>query len=229
MMNEKPDYLGHRERLRKRFLEGGGKAMPDYEFLELLLTIAIPRRDVKPLAKALIKKFGGFAGVVNAPLEELLAFDGLKETSAAVLKIIKEAAIRMSWQNLQNSKETIISNWDAMMDYCRMIMAHNEVEEFRVLFLDGRHRLIGEEVQNRGTVDQVAVHPREVMKSAINRGAKAIVLVHNHPSGDVKPSKADVEITRMIAKSAADLEIKLIDHVIISKGESYSFSEYGLL
>ena len=228
-MNEKPDYLGHRERLRKRFLEGGGKAMPDYEFLELLLTIAIPRRDVKPLAKALIHKFGNFAGVVHAPLGELLAFDGLKETSAAVLKIIKEGAIRMSWQTLKNSTETVIASWDAMMDYCRMVMAHNEVEEFRVLFLDGKYKLIDEEIQNRGTVDQVAVHPREVMRSAINRGAKAIVLVHNHPSGDVKPSKADIEITRLIAKSAADLDINLVDHVIISKEESYSFSAYGLL
>ena len=228
-MNDAPDYLGHRERLRKRFLEGGGKAMPDYEFLELLLTIAIPRRDVKPLAKALIKKFGSFAGVVNAPLEDLLVVDGLKETSATALKIVKEAAIRMSWQNLKDSQETIIASWDSMMDYCRMIMAHNEIEEFRVLFLDGKYKLIGEEIQNRGTVDQVAVHPREVIKSAINRGAKAIVLVHNHPSGDVKPSKADIEITRMIAKSAEDLEIQLIDHVIISKEDSYSFTGHGLI
>ncbi|MDR1026738.1 MAG: DNA repair protein RadC [Lactobacillus sp.] len=228
-MTENPDYLGHRQRLRQRFIMGGGKSMPDYELLELLLTISIPRRDVKPLAKALIKKFGSFAEVVNAPMDELLAFDGIKENSATVIKIVKEAAIRMSWQSLENKDEVIISKWDAMIDYCRMVMAYQDVEEFRVLFLNAKFKLIGEEVQQRGTVDHVAIHPREVIKSAMNREAKAIILLHNHPSGDVTPSRADIEITKQITKAAEAVEIKVIDHVIIGKGGYYSFKDHQII
>ena len=224
-----PDYIGHRERLRNRFLLGDGKDMPDYELLELLLMIAIPRRDVKPLAKALIKKFGSFAEVINAPLEELVTVDGIKENSAAVLKIVRESAIRTSWQSLQSKQEVVISGWDAMIDYCRSAMGYQDVEEFRVLFLDAKLHLIGEEVQQRGTVDQVAIHPREVIKSAIKHSAKAIILVHNHPSGDVKPSRADIEITKRINEVAQGMEIKLIDHIIISKRDFYSFKERGLI
>lgn len=226
---ETPDYLGHRERLRKRFLNDGGKSMPDYELLELLLMVAIPRRDVKPVAKELIKKFGNFAGVINAPVENLVSIDGIKENSATVLKIVKEAALRMSWQVLQDEKEIVISGFDAMVDYCRSAMAYQEVEEFRILFLNSKFKLIGEEVQQRGTVDQVAVHPREVIKSAMVKGATAIILAHNHPSGSTNPSKADIDITKKIKEAAEAVDIQLIDHIIISKTNYFSFKDLGLI
>lgn len=222
------DYEGHRERLRQRFLSGGGKSMPDYEFLELILMIAIPRRDVKPLAKELIRKFGNFAAVISAPIEDLMAVGGLKQNSAAVLKIIKEAAIRLSWQNLQNNTEIVIAGYDEMIDYCRTAMGYNDVEEFRILYLDSKFKLLGEEVQQRGTIDQVSVHPREVIKSAVAKFAKAIILVHNHPSGDVKPSRADIEVTKLINEALKTVEIQLVDHIIISKNDYYSFNDHRL-
>lgn len=228
-MNETPDYIGHRQRLRSRFLSGGGKDMPDYEFLELLLMIAIPRRDVKPLAKQLIKKFGTFAGVVNAPLEELLAVDGIKENSAAVLKIVKESALRMSWQNLQNDDVPVISNWDVMVDYARMAMSHLDVEEFRIVFLNSKLKVIAEEVQQRGTINQVAIHPREVIRAAINHGATAIILMHNHPSGDTTPSKSDIDITKQVAEAAKLVNISVLDHLIVSKFTVYSFKDHGII
>lgn len=203
--------------------------MPDYEFLELLLMIAIPRRDVKPLAKQLIKKFGTFAGVVNAPLEELLAIDGIKENSAAVLKIVKESALRMSWQNLQNDDVPVISNWDVMVDYARMAMSHLDVEEFRIVFLNSKLKVIAEEVQQRGTVNQVAIHPREVIKAAINHGATAIILMHNHPSGDTTPSKSDIDITKQVAEAAKLVNISVLDHLIVSKFTVYSFKDHGII
>lgn len=227
--SEQPHYVGHRQRLRSRFLAGDGKDMPDYELLELLLTIAIPRRDVKPLAKELIKKFKDFAGVLNASPEKLSAVEGVRETTIAVLKIVKEAALRMSWQNLRSSDEPVISNWDALADYCRSAMAYNEVEEFRILFLDKKYRLIGEEIQQRGTVDCVSVHPREVIRSALDKGAKGIILVHNHPSGDVTPSQADIAITRKIKEAGEAVEIKLLDHLIVSKYGEFSFLNKGIL
>lgn len=203
--------------------------MPDYEFLELLLMIAIPRRDVKPLAKQLIKKFGTFAGVVNAPLEELLAVDGIKENSAAVLKIVKESALRMSWQNLQNDDVPVISNWDVMVDYARMAMSHLDVEEFRIVFLNSKLKVIAEEVQQRGTINQVAIHPREVIRAAINHGATAIILMHNHPSGDTTPSKSDIDITKQVAEAAKLVNISVLDHLIVSKFTVYSFKDHGII
>lgn len=228
-MIEKPEHLGHRQRLRDRFLSDGGKSMPDYELLELVLTIAIPRRDVKPLAKQMIKKFGNFANVINASLEELLAFDGIKETTACVLKLIKEGAIRTSWQSFSNSDAPIINNWDAMIDYCRSSLAHQKNEEFKIIFLNSKLIVIGEESQARGTVDQVFIHPREVIKSAMDKGASAIILVHNHPSGNVTPSKADIEITKKIKIAAEAVDIQVFDHLIISKSDFYSFSENKLI
>lgn len=229
MNDETPDYLGHRQRLRDRFLSGGGKSMPDYELLELVLTIAIPRRDVKPLAKKLITKFGNFANVINAPIEELMNFEGLKETSVCALKLIKEGAIRTSWQSFSNFDAPVINNWDAMIDYCRTSMAHQQNEEFKIIFLNSKLVVIGEESQARGTVDQVSIHPREVIKSAMDKGASAIILVHNHPSGNVTPSKADIEITKKIKTAAEAVDIRLLDHIIISKSDCYSFSENRLI
>ena len=227
--NDEPDYLGHRERLRRRFLLGGGRDMPDYELLELLLTIAIPRRDVKPLAKELIRKFGSFAEVVNAPLEELMLVKGVKENTAAVLRIVRECSVRSSWQSLKGTDPPAISDFDAMVDYCRSAMAYQMVEEFRIIFLNSKLYVIGEEIQQRGTVDQVAIHPREVIKSAMMHGASAMILVHNHPSGIVTPSKADMEITKRIKEAAEAVSIRLFDHLIISKSSVYSFHNQGFV
>lgn len=227
--NDEPDYLGHRERLRRRFLLGGGRDMPDYELLELLLTIAIPRRDVKPLAKELIRKFGSFAEVVNAPLEELMLVKGVKENTAAVLRIVRECSVRSSWQSLKGTDAPVISDFDAMVDYCRSAMAYQMVEEFRIIFLNSKLYVIGEEIQQRGTVYQVAIHPREVIKSAMMHGASAMILVHNHPSGIVTPSKADMEITKRIKEAAEAVSIRLFDHLIISKSSVYSFHNQGFV
>lgn len=227
--NDEPDYLGHRERLRRRFLLGGGRDMPDYELLELLLTIAIPRRDVKPLAKELIRKFGSFAEVVNAPLEELMLVKGVKENTAAVLRIVRECSVRSSWQSLKGTDAPVISDFDAMVDYCRSAMAYQMVEEFRIIFLNSKLYVIGEEIQQRGTVDQVAIHPREVIKSAMMHGASAMILVHNYPSGIVTPSKADMEITKRIKEAAEAVSIRLFDHLIISKSSVYSFHNQGFV
>ena len=227
--NDEPDYLGHRERLRRRFLLGGGRDMPDYELLELLLTIAIPRRDVKPLAKELIRKFGSFAEVVNAPLEELMLVKGVKENTAAVLRIVRECSVRSSWQSLRGMDAPVISDFDAMVDYCRSAMAYQTVEEFRIIFLNSKLYVIGEEIQQRGTVDQVAIHPREVIKSAMMHGASAMILVHNHPSGIVTPSKADMEITKRIKEADEAVSIRLFDHLIISKSSVYSFHNQGFV
>lgn len=227
--NDEPDYLGHRERLRRRFLLGGGRDMPDYELLELLLTIAIPRRDVKPLAKELIRKFGSFAEVVNAPLEELMLVKGVKENTVAVLRIVRECSVRSSWQSLKGTDAPVISDFDAMVDYCRSAMAYQMVEEFRIIFLNSKLYVIGEEIQQRGTVDQVAIHPREVIKSAMMHGASAMILVHNHPSGIGTPSKADMEITKRIKEAAEAVSIRLFDHLIISKSSVYSFHNQGFV
>lgn len=227
--NDEPDYLGHRERLRRRFLLGGGRDMPDYELLELLLTIAIPRRDVKPLAKELIRKFGSFAEVVNAPLEELMLVKGVKENTVAVLRIVRECSVRSSWQSLKGTDAPVISDFDAMVDYCRSAMAYQMVEEFRIIFLNSKLYVIGEEIQQRGTVDQVAIHPREVIKSAMMHGASAMILVHNHPSGIVTPSKADMEITKRIKEAAEAVSIRLFYHLIISKSSVYSFHNQGFV
>ena len=201
----------------------------DYELLEAYLTIAIPRRDVKPLAKEMIKKFGSFAEVINAPLEELMNFSGVKENTATVLKIVRECSIRTSWQNLKSADAPVINTFDAMVDYCRSAMAYQTIEEFRIIFLDSKLHVIAEEVQQRGTVDQVAIHPREVIKSAMMHGASAMILVHNHPSGIVTPSKADIEITKRIREAGEVVSIRLFDHLIISKSSVYSFHNEGFV
>ena len=224
-----PDYLGHRQRLRTRFLDSEGSDMADYELLELVLMMAIPRRDVKPLAKILIRQFGSFADVINAKNDDLLAIDGIKENTLAMLKVIKSSALRMSWQNLASSDEPILNNTDVLIDYCRASMSFSEVEEFRVIFLDAKLRLIAQEVQQRGTINQVAIHPREVLKSAIARNAKAVILVHNHPSGNVTPSNADIKITKQIKDALCTVDINLVDHIIIGRNDAYSFSTHCIL
>ena len=226
---EQPDYLGHRQRLRTRFLISEGKDMADYEFLEFLLTMSIPRRDVKPLAKQLVKRFGSFAGVVNADNNELLSFPGFKESSLALLKAVKEAALRLQWQNLNAADAPVLNNWDLVLDYCRSKIGYSKVEQFMVIYLNAKLRLIGEDIEQRGSLNQVSIHPREVIKAAIDRGAGAIVLVHNHPSGVVKPSGQDIALTQMIYEAGRLVDVDVIDHLIVSKDNVYSFAKEGLI
>jgi DNA repair protein RadC len=224
---EPPHYVGHRARLRERFLSGGADAIPDYEMLEMVLFAAIPRGDVKPLAKELIRHFGSFADVIAAPRERLIERKGVGEAVVAQLKIVEAAALRLSKTKLL--KRPALSSWAALLDYCTAAMARNPHEEFRVLFLDKKNALIADEVQGRGTVDHTPVYPREIVKRALELSASAIILVHNHPSGDPTPSKADIEMTREVAKAAAALRISVHDHIVVARGGALSFKSFGLL
>lgn len=228
-MTEEKDYIGHRQRLKERFMRAHGQDMADYEFLEILLTLAIPRKDTKPLAKALIKEFGSLAAVLNADERVLMGFSGLKENSIFVFALVKEVALRMSWQNLKAAEQPIIADWDHMMDYCRMKLANKPREELMLIFLDAQLRVIGEEVQQRGTVDNVAIHPAEVVKSAVFHSAKNVIMLHNHPSNRITPSKADILVTQQIITALNSVGIKLQDHLIIGKSEYYSFRNEGLI
>jgi DNA repair protein RadC len=221
-----PGHAGHRQRLRDRFMTGGADALPDYELLELLLFSAIPRRDTKPLAKQLIKRFGDFAGVISAPPAQL-ALEGLSDNTIATLKLIQAGALRLGRQRVMS--QPILSSWSALVDYLRGAMAREANEQFRLLFLDRKNRLIGEEIQARGTVDHTPVYVREVVKRALELGATALILVHNHPSGDATPSRADIEMTREIARAAAPLGVTVHDHIIIGRGEPASLRAMGLL
>jgi DNA repair protein RadC len=221
-----PGHAGHRQRLRARFMAGGGDALPDYELLELLLFAAIPRRDVKPLAKSLIRRFGDFGRVMAAPGRDLDAA-GLSEGAIATIKLVQAAAIRMGRQNILD--RPILSSWTALIEYLRAAMAHEANEQFRLLFLDRKNALIAEEVQARGTVDHTPVYVREVVKRALELGATALILVHNHPSGDPTPSRADIDMTREIARAAAPLGVTIHDHIIIGRGEPASLRALGLI
>lgn len=218
---------GHRERLRKRFVTGGPDALPDYEMLELVLFAAIPRRDVKLLAKQLIARFGSFADVIAAPQERLLETDGIGESAVAHLKVIEAAALRLSKARLIG--KPALSSWPALLDYCTAAMARAVREEFRVLFLDRKNILIADEVQSAGTIDHTPVYPREIVKRALELGASALILVHNHPSGDPTPSRADIEMTREIAAAAKPLRIAVHDHLVVGRGGHASFKALGLL
>jgi DNA repair protein RadC len=222
-----PDHLGHRQRLRDRFLEVGGEKMPDYELLELVLTLANRRGDTKPLAKQLIKEFGSFAGVISATPEALLRTKGMGEVGVAALKVIEAAAVRLA--KAEVSEKPLIGSWNALLDYCRAAMARGQIEQFRVLFLDRKNRLIADEVQQTGTVDHTPVYPREILKRALEHGASALILVHNHPSGDPTPSRADIEITKEVQKAAQALGVQLHDHLIIGRAGHTSFKSQGLL
>lgn len=218
---------GHRERLRERFLKGGAEAMPDYELLELTLFGVIPRRDTKPLAKALLARFGSFAEVIAAPRARLLEVKGAGEAVANHLKIIEAAAHRLAKAKVIG--RPALSSWAALIDYCTAAMAREAVEAFRVLYLDRKNILIADEVQNRGTIDHTPVYPREIVKRALELSATAIILVHNHPSGDPTPSRADIEMTREIEKAARALQIAVHDHLVIGRAGHASFKSLGLL
>ena len=223
-----PSYIrDHRTRLRERFLVGGADALPDYELLELVLFRAIPRRDVKPLARLLLDRFGDFNGVVSAPIPRLEEVKGVGAAVITELKIVQAAAHRLAQARVL--KKPVVSSWDALLDYCQTAMAHDDIEQFRVLFLDRKNVLIADEAQARGTVDHVPVYPREVVKRALELNATALILVHNHPSGDPTPSQADIDMTAQIQRAADSLGITLHDHLVIGKSRELSFRSEGLL
>lgn len=222
-----PYVTHHRDRLRERFLTGGSDAVPDYEVLELILFRAIPRQDVKPLAYALIAHFGDFNRVLSAPIKHLLAVPGVGQAVATELKIVEAAAHRLARAKVM--QRHVVSSWNALLDYCHTVMAHRDTEQFRILFLDTKNTLIADEAQAKGTVDHVPVYPREVVKRALDLNASALILVHNHPSGDPTPSQADIDMTNQIARAAGALNITLHDHLIIGKSTELSFKAQGLL
>ncbi len=223
-----PSYIAdHRKRLRARFMEGGAGAMPDYELLELLLFRAIPRQDVKPLARELLETFGDFNRVISAAPARLLMVKGVGEAVVQELKIVEAAAQRLMRARVMN--KPVLSSWDALLDYCHTAMSHRETEQFRILFLDRKNVLIADEEQAKGTVDHVPVYPREVVKRALELNASALILVHNHPSGDPTPSEADIHMTAQIQDAARVLGIVLHDHLIIGKSRELSFRSQGYL
>lgn len=224
---EKPHYLGHRQRLRERFLKAGAEGLADYELLEMLLFAARPRGDVKPLAKRLIQKFGSYAAVIKADPVALGKVDGAGESVIAVLKLARETAHLLLRDEVR--ERPVVSSWTALLDYCRVTMAHLKQEQFRILFLNKRNELIGDEVQQTGTVDHTPVYPREVVKRALDVGATALIMVHNHPSGDPTPSKADIEMTRQVDEAARALGVTVHDHLVIGEKGHYSFKSNGLL
>jgi DNA repair protein RadC len=224
---ETPHYHGHRERLRERFYSAGPDALSDYELLEMALFPALPRRDTKPLAKALLKKFGSFAEVVHAPEARLREVDGIKDASITQLKLLAAAASRIARGEVRSRAQ--LSSWNEVIDYCRTTMAFADKEQFRLLFLDKRNQLIADEVQQTGTVDHTPVYPREVIKRALELSATAILLVHNHPSGDPTPSQADIQMTKAIVDIAAPLGISVHDHIIVGKNGHASLKGLRLI
>ena len=222
----KPHYAGHRDRLRERAVAGGLPALPDYEVLELFLFRSIPRGDVKPLAKQLLARFGSLGGVLGATPEDLRTVAGVGEAIALDLKLLHEATLRTAKE--QVARRPVISSWSALLAYVKTALAHEAREQFRVLFLDKKNQLIADEVQQRGTVDHTPVYPREVLKRALELSATAIILVHNHPSGDPTPSHADIEMTKAIAVAAKPFEIRLFDHIIVCKQAHASLKGLGL-
>ncbi|HWK35050.1 RadC family protein [Sphingomonas sp.] len=222
-----PDASGHRARLRQRLLEGGGDALLDHELVEYLLALAIPRRDTKPLAKALLREFGGIGALLSADGEALARVPGMGETSAAAIKIAHAAALRLLRAEIID--RPVLSNWQALLDYLRADMAHHGVERVRVLHLDSRNRLLRDELMSEGTIDEAALYAREVIRRAIDLKSTGLILVHNHPSGDPSPSRADIDVTRAIAESGKRLGIALHDHVIIATGGHTSLRAQGLI
>ncbi len=223
-----PSYIrDHRFRLRQRFLDGGPDALPDYEMLEMILFRALPRIDVKPLARRLIDTFGDFSGVLSAPATRLAEIAGVGESVICELKIVEAAAHRLARAKVL--RKQVISSWDALLDYCRTAMGHRETEQFRVLYLDRKNVLIADEAQAKGTVDHVPVYPREVVKRALELNASSMILVHNHPSGDPTPSEADITMTFQIRDAAEALGLTLHDHLIVGRSRELSFRSAGYL
>jgi DNA repair protein RadC len=226
--NRAAPYIGdHRTHLRDRFAMGGAAAMLDFELLELILFRAIPRRDVRPICFDLLATFRDFNGVVSASIHQLLRVNDMTQKAALEIKMIEAAAHHLSRAKIM--QRPVVSNWDALIDYCHTVMAHRDTEQFRVLFLDTQNTLIADEAQAQGTIDHVPVYPREVVKRALDLNAAAIILVHNHPSGDPTPSKTDISMTQQVMNAADVLGITLHDHVIIGRSREVSFRAQGLL
>ena len=223
----KPHYHGHRQRLRSRFLSGGAGALHDYELLELLLTFAIPYSDVKPLAKGLIQHFGSFTQVLDASPQDLMEFTGLKEYSATLINLVKACA--EYYLKEEALKRSPIHSLDALVAYCRTAMGGLKDEQFRVLFLNSQNEIIAEEVVQEGTVDQTVVYPRKVLELALKHKATALILVHNHPSGNLKPSASDRELTRALVKAAKTLNLTVHDHLIVSRQGYFSLAEHNMV
>ena len=226
-LNRQPDTAGHRQRLRQRFLDAGPGALADYEMLELLLFQAVPRRDTKPIAKDLIAQFGSYRNVLRADVAALINIKGMGEGGAVMFKAVADAAERLAREEVMN--QPVLSSWDQLLDYLRIGMAQEKTERFRILFLDVKNVLIADEEQQRGTVDHTPVYPREVVKRALELSASAIILVHNHPSGNPTPSQADIQMTRTIQEAAKGMNIALHDHIIVAKNGTVSFVDQGLL
>ncbi|WP_088345432.1 MULTISPECIES: DNA repair protein RadC [Rhodomicrobium] len=222
-----PHYYGHRERLRERFRQNGAETLPDYELMELILFRAIPRRDTKPLAKAIIAKFGGFAEAINATEERLSEVPGLGAAAVTEIRLVKAAAIRLMQGEVM--KRPLLGSFDKVVSYCRAAMGFEMREQFRILFLDKRNRLLADEVQGRGTVDHTPVYVREVLKRALELSASAIILVHNHPSGDPTPSRADITMTKEIMAAAEKLDIAVHDHLIVGRDGHVSLKSARLV
>lgn len=224
---EKPHYLGHRQRLRERLLRHGAGALQDYELLELLLCLALPRLDVKPIAKALISRFGSFAAVMAAEPEQLMEVSGVKENTAAAIKTVQAAAILMQKQDVL--QKPVLSSWRAVLDYCHSIMANEKNEQFRLLFLDGKNALIADEVQSQGTVNHAPVYVREVVKRTLAHGAVSIIMAHNHPTGDPTPSRDDIEMTRAVQRALGEIGVAVHDHIIIGRKGHASLRSLGYM
>ncbi len=218
---------GHRTRLRARLLTAGPDAVADHELLEMVLFLALPRRDTKPIARALLARFGSFANAISAPLPDLRGVDGLGDAGAAALKTIQAAALRLL--RAEVLEQPVLNDWQRLLDYLGAVLGRERTEQFRVLFLDNRNRLLADEAQSRGTVNHTPVYPREVVKRALELHATALILVHNHPSGDPSPSRDDVEMTKAIAAAAQALGVALHDHVVVGNGRWFSFRREGLL
>ena len=223
----KPHEHGHRKRLKERFAKAGTDGLADYELLELLLFSALPRGDTKPLAKELIKKFGSLGAVLGAEPAVLKEVPGAGEAVAHTLKLAEALAVAMLRDQVM--ERPVIGSWKKLLEYCRVRLAHSPTEHFRVLFLNNRNALIAEEEQQHGTVDHVALYPREVIKRALELGASAIILVHNHPSGDPQPSRADIDMTKEVADAGAKLGVTVYDHLVIGRSGHVSFKSAGLL
>jgi DNA repair protein RadC len=224
---EQPHYHGHRDRLRQRFAENGPDALADYELLELLLFTAIPRRDVKPLAKDILAKFGSFSAALAASIYELQDVKGISENTAITLKAVQAISHRM--MKFEVAQQPVLGNWSRLVDYCQTTMAHEKRENFRVLFLNRKNELLADEIQQTGTVDHTLAYPREIMKRALDLGATALILCHNHPSGDTEPSRADVDLTLAVKEACKPFSITLHDHIIVSHREVTSMRNMGLI
>lgn len=221
------DHKGHRARLRARFLSAGPDALADHELIEMTLFMALPRRDTKPIARALLERFGSYANVVSAPVSDLIAVDGLSEAGASALKLVQAAAQRLARAEVLH--RPVLDNWERLMSYLQVVLGREKTEQFRVLYLDNRNRLLADVPQSKGTVNHTPVYPREVIKRALELHAVALIVVHNHPSGDPSPSEQDVTMTKAIKRAANALSIVLHDHIIVGNGEWLSFRKMGLL